>query len=358
MRRSAVHVVAVVLALGCVLAACAPARGEDGPPAASGDFAGLMDVGGRKLFLECHGSGGPTVVLQSGFPNAADIWSVGAERPPSVMQGTAGFTRVCAYDRAGYGFSDVGPLPRDGAAIARDLDEALRGARETGPYLVVGHSAGGMYARLFAARRKGEVIGLVLVDPTVEQTLPSRDLDGLGAIRTRVERCLASAGDPDERCQRQLGRPGDTSPEARRKAWEARLSELNEIFGRASEQVRRARPVLHDVPAYVLTASETAASAPRSLFPESRSILELQHEEMARLFRNGSQRTVFSSHLIMIDRPDTVLDAVSAMVSAHRSGLEPPPLPPSEGLPGLEEPLSPSDEPYGGSEPPAWEVLR
>ena len=96
MRRSRVRVGAVVIALTVVLAACSSAQGETDPPAGRaaepGDFAGLVDVGGRNLYLECRGRGSPTVVLQSGFPNAADIWSVGAERPPSVMEGVAGFT--------------------------------------------------------------------------------------------------------------------------------------------------------------------------------------------------------------------------------------------------------------------------
>ncbi|MGH6965185.1 MAG: alpha/beta fold hydrolase, partial [Phenylobacterium sp.] len=86
------------------------------------------------------------MLLESGFGAGAFAWG---QAQPIVAR----TTRVCSYDRAGYGFSDPGPSPRDGAAIARDLDAALRRAGERGPFVIVGHSAGGLYARLFAARR-------------------------------------------------------------------------------------------------------------------------------------------------------------------------------------------------------------
>ncbi len=70
-------------------------------PAASGDFAGLVDVGGHQVHLECHGSGSPTVILQSGYPNAGDIWTVAEAHPPPVAEGLAELTRVCSYDRPG-----------------------------------------------------------------------------------------------------------------------------------------------------------------------------------------------------------------------------------------------------------------
>lgn len=332
-RRIAAGVSRSLLAGLVVLAGltgCASGK-SDAAPARPGKLQPLPD--GRKINLRCSGRGGPTVLLEAGFGAGSNAWV-------KVQPTLARFGRVCAYDRAGYGFSDAGPLPRDGASIARDLDLALRGAREAGPFVVVGHSAGGLYARLFAARRKDDVVGLVLVDPTVEQRRIAPGQDGLGGIRARVQRCLASAEAPDARCERELARPGDTTAEARRKAWEGRLSELDEIFGRTSEQVARVGPVIADVPAYVLTASATADAAPKVLFPEARSVLELQHEAMAAAFRNGSRRTVFSSHLIMIDRPDTVIDAVEAMVKAYRADQPPPPLPPDEAaLPPMEDPL-------------------
>jgi pimeloyl-ACP methyl ester carboxylesterase len=336
------------LALSASLAGCAAGEPASDAGRKPGELATLPD--GRRINLRCTGRGTPTVVLESGF----GAWSTAWGKVQPVLART---TRVCAYDRAGYGFSDVGPLPRDGANIARDLDYALRAAREKGPFLVVGHSAGGLYGRLFAARRKDEVVGLVLVDPTVERRAPSPEQDGLNGMRRRLERCLASVDAPDAACTRQLGRPQDETPAARREAWEARLSELNEIFARSSDQVARLGTVIADIPAYVITASETADAAPKVLYPELRSVLELQHEAMAAQFRNGSRRTVFSSHLVMNDRPDTVIDAAQAMITAYRAGEAPPPLPPSESAIGEPE-APPQNTPLPGADAPPPTLLR
>ena len=127
---------ALSIAGGCRPAVGALAGALDRP----GEIVQLAD--GRKLNFRCAGRGAPTVLLESGFGADSRAWS-------KVQPTVAETTRVCAYDRAGYGFSDPGPLPRDGAAIARDLDQALTQAEILGPFVVVGHSAGGLYARLY-----------------------------------------------------------------------------------------------------------------------------------------------------------------------------------------------------------------
>src|ERR1700761_7502847 len=168
-----------VLLLICLLAGCA-GSGRD-------RFAKLPD--GRHLHLVCEGAGSPVVLLESGFGATA---GAGVRVQPELAKRE----RVCAYDRAGYGKSDPGPEPRDGAAIAADLDQALTAEHIAGPFVVVGHSAGGLYARLFADRRKGQVVGMVLVDPTVEHQDRAFAVFGPGAgslvpIQNATERCLA-----------------------------------------------------------------------------------------------------------------------------------------------------------------------
>ncbi|MBX3486143.1 alpha/beta hydrolase [Phenylobacterium sp.] len=322
--------IALAILLASAAAGCGgtfgPAQAEDATP---GALVALED--GRHINLRCSGRGSPTVILEAGFSAYSRAWS-------KVQPTLSRTTRVCSYDRAGYGFSDPGPSPRDGAAIARDLDRTLEVAKEEGPYVVVGHSAGGLYARLFAARRPGEVRGLVLLDPTVEVVAPP-GRDGLNGIRRRVQRCLAAAsaspqpppGAPEwEGCV-----PGWADDHVRRAArdpdtWRNQLSELDAIFGRTSEQVGRLGSLLDDVPAYVITASETAAAAQRVGLGRPESLAELQHLRLALSFRPGFQRTVYSSHLVMNERPEVVIEAVSAMVKAVRSGMPPEPLPPSE----------------------------
>jgi pimeloyl-ACP methyl ester carboxylesterase len=117
----------------------------------------LVDVGGHRLYIECTGSGSPTVVLQSGLGASSADWAL-------VTSAVARTTRVCAYDRAGHGRSDEVPVPQDGLALAADLHTLLDRAGVAKPYVLVGHSSGGPYVRVFAAQHPDEVAGMVLID--------------------------------------------------------------------------------------------------------------------------------------------------------------------------------------------------
>jgi pimeloyl-ACP methyl ester carboxylesterase len=125
----------------------------------------LVDVGGRRLYVHCTGSGSPTVVLVSGLAETSVYW--GGWIAPAVAQTTT----VCAYDRAGQGWSDPPPSPQDGAAVASDLHTLLNRAQIPGPYVLVGHSTGGVYARIFAARYPDQVAGMVLLDSQPNEAL-------------------------------------------------------------------------------------------------------------------------------------------------------------------------------------------
>jgi len=125
----------------------------------------LIDVGGHRLHLSCTGSGSPTVVLEPGAGNTSSIlgWIT-----PAVARGT----RVCVYDRAGRGWSEPADTPRDGARTAADLHTLLQRGHVPGPYVLAGHSFGGLYALSFAARYPDEVAGMVLVDSTAPASTP------------------------------------------------------------------------------------------------------------------------------------------------------------------------------------------
>jgi pimeloyl-ACP methyl ester carboxylesterase len=114
-------------------------------------------VGGHRLHLHCTGTGSPTVVLASGLGEMSSSW---ARIAPAV----APTTRVCAYDRAGQGWSDDAARPQDGLAIARDLHALLEAAGERAPFVLVGHSIGGTYAMTYAAQYPAQVAGMVLFD--------------------------------------------------------------------------------------------------------------------------------------------------------------------------------------------------
>ena len=129
------------------------------------------------MYLECRGRGGPTVVLVSGYGDGATTWSVldPGVREPAVLAGVARSNRVCAYDRPntllrpeGRSRSDPVAQPRTAADAVGELHALLRAARLPGPYVLVGHSLGGMFVRLYASTYPRQVAGLVLVDATYE----------------------------------------------------------------------------------------------------------------------------------------------------------------------------------------------
>jgi pimeloyl-ACP methyl ester carboxylesterase len=153
-------------------------------PAAEYDFAGLVDIGGgRRIYLECRGAGSPTVVLEAGYRSSGRFWSddlrpAGAPRT-MVLTGVSGFTRVCAYDRPGTvaslkdnvrpSRSDPVPQPRTASDAVADLHTLLLSAGVPGPYVLAGHSLGGLFVRLYASTYPSDVVGLILVDAYSER---------------------------------------------------------------------------------------------------------------------------------------------------------------------------------------------
>ncbi len=150
-------------------------------PAASeptGDFTGLIDIGGRSMYLEGHGSGEPTVVLVTGYRASSRYWTDDLLHPDAprkmVMEGVAEFARVYSYDRPGTyaeikndifpSRSDAIAQPRTAPDVVAELHATLQAAAVPGPYVMAAHSLGGLFARLYASTYPDEVVGLILVD--------------------------------------------------------------------------------------------------------------------------------------------------------------------------------------------------
>jgi pimeloyl-ACP methyl ester carboxylesterase len=117
----------------------------------------MVDVGTHRLHINCVGEGSPTVVLEAALPGMSAHWV-------RVQQQLSQTTRVCAYDRAGSGWSEAGPKPRDARQISSELHSLLKNAGTQGPFVLVGDSYGGLYARMYADRYPADVAGVVLVD--------------------------------------------------------------------------------------------------------------------------------------------------------------------------------------------------
>ena len=285
----------------------------------------LVDVGGHRIHIHCTGSGSPTVVLEAGLGLTALLWR-------AVQPGIAAFTTVCSYDRAGYGYSDPGPLPRTVERRVDDLRAALRGAGRPPPYVLVGHSAGGLAARSFQHRFPGEVVGVVLVDSSHEDQFvraPPSLAAGMRAEGSQAE--VAAALQPLGVTRlllafiaRQAGVPQDLADEyvalsVRRPYLEAVRSETDQLLGRKDVPPG---VTLGELPLVVLTAGKAGeldlppadAAAFRRLWVE-----ELQ-PELARLSSRSRQVTVEGSgHLIPMEEPGAVVEAVRQVVDEIRA---------------------------------------
>ena len=303
----------------------------DDPSAHPGRLVQLPD--GRRMNFRCSGAGSPTVIFESGFEGTSMAWY-------KVAPLIAKSRRACAYDRAGSGFSDAGPLPRDGASIAKDLDQGLKAAGIGGPYVMVGHSAGGLYVRLFADRRPRDVVGMVLVDPSVEHqdtrfaAAFGPGAGALTALHDRVARCLAAAernglpsGDPQLAPCVPPRRPQESvaaydarlAQAVRPAAWRTQLSELDTLWTTTSDQMDLGRSSYGDMPLIVLTATTTYAGPPGSANEAAGRLWTSLHREIAARSSRGEEQAVAGSgHLMMLDRPDAIAAAVEKVISEAR----------------------------------------
>ena len=152
----------------------------EAPPTieAAGPYSGRFGIGGRKLFLRCTGSGGPTVVFQGGLTTD---WA-------GVQDKVGRFTRACSYDPANgpWGRSDPAPTPRTARDVVADLHALLAAANVPGPYVLVGHSDGGLFAQLYASAHPDQVHGLVLID-AVHQNYYARRIAMLKRLLPHAE---------------------------------------------------------------------------------------------------------------------------------------------------------------------------
>ena len=136
----------------------------------------LIDVNGHKMHINCIGNKSPTIILDSGTGGFSLEWK-------NIQHSLSQYVRVCAYDRAGYGWSDMGPLPRTTKRITHELHTLLQNAGIHGPYIMVGHSFGGFTAQYFARNFNNEIAGIVLIDSSHEEQVYRLPENGKDVVR-------------------------------------------------------------------------------------------------------------------------------------------------------------------------------
>lgn len=322
--------IALLLGLSANLARAAP----DAPLVADPAYAHaeqLIEVEPhRRLNLYCIGTGSPTVVFESGLTDDIPVW--GRAQPEIAKQ-----IRACAYDRAGVGFSDPARRPGTSRNIVDDLHRLLRRASIKPPYVLVGHSYGGLSVVLYADLYPKEVEGIVLLDPALEnqvrhvrENFPSYDKSFVQPTLEDQRACVvaATAGfvpgtKPYEKCLPQpVPTPSDPikfvrfsqalSPGNQR----ATMSEWESLMtGRSGEQARIARRSFHDMPLIILAIP----LGPQPLVPDETQAEQdaihaargLELEALAHRSTRGVLRFVpDTSHYIQSDQPAAVAGAI------------------------------------------------
>ncbi|MGD0142682.1 MAG: alpha/beta hydrolase [Rhizomicrobium sp.] len=286
---------------------------------------------GRKLNLYCIGAGSPSVILESGLGGDAYNWR-------AVQDDIAKQTRVCAYDRAGFGKSSPGPLPRDAKAEVADLEALLKAADLRGPYVLVGHSMGSYIVRLFADRHPDDVAGMVLVDPSVENQLPVIEAVS-PAIAEGDKKSLARArhcGMPDlsaDILNDCASPPPSSFPPDLATAWvaghgaasvQAFSSEAESFFAADTPEVAAERRSFGSMPLIVLTRGERSTNIPADQAEAEWTAWNKMHDDLTKLSTVGVNRTVpGANHYIQLDKPDAVVDAVAEVVTKAREQRDP-----------------------------------
>lgn len=291
----------------------------------------LIDVGGRKVHLECAGKGNPTVVLVAGGGAFSIDWAL-------VQAKIATDTRVCSYDRAGLGWSDPGPADETVEQTVADLHKLLRVAGEKGPYVLVGASIGGIYIQAYQREFPDEVAGLVFTNSSSRVGMMTKRKSGL--IWELTEDDLRSAfplpASDRTPAPTRVGEPFDRLPpelQAVRLCLELRLNEEHERtkpgpesilswrkeFVREFEETAGKEHPLGALPVVVLSSGPAAAESVRLSRETASARLDFLSANTVHMTATGS------GHEIHLYQPEMVVRAVEECLSrgSRPSGLPP-----------------------------------
>jgi pimeloyl-ACP methyl ester carboxylesterase len=275
----------------------------------------LVDVGGYRLHINCTGTGGPTVVIDAGLGDWSTMWAW-------VQPEVAKTTQVCTYDRAGNGWSDAGPLPRTAVQYAKELHTLLHEANIPGPYVLVGHSLGGLTVRVFTDMYPSEVAGVVLIDSMSPRQFKQSSVDAAPQINSQsrpftIFSALGRIG-LVRLLVRPLGLVPNLPPELD-KAYVSRMvrpANLQAYLGDESqgmpESGRQADAVktFGDIPLIVLTARQNPITG-----------WQEWQTELLQLSSNSQQLFAESGHGIEIEQPEAAVAAIVKMVELVRQTM-------------------------------------
>lgn len=339
MKKSVARFVFLVSLLAAV---CPLSRAEEASGGVVTDLsyirpAHLADIGGgRKMDILCVGRGSPTVIFEAGLGDQIRAWA-------TVQPQIAHRARACSYDRAGLGFSDPSPRPGTSMNAVADLHRLLVVAAVKPPYVLVGHSLGGMYVRLYADKYPAEIAGMVLVDPVSEEQgrrytaldLSTKTLNDKYVAWIRSECIPAAAKGFDKSSEIYKRCVGDPDPhfsvefnaafadnESTAVHFQAVWSEWANVFRTSSDEVRAARRPFGAMPLIVLSRAPTGLQPNETqTMRDAKNHLWMElHDDLAHLSSRGVNRIVpGTGHYIQFDRPEAVVAAVYEVLDQIRA---------------------------------------
>jgi len=291
----------------------------------------LVDVGGYKMHIHCTGQGSPTIILAAGGADFSPSWAY-------VQPEIAKTTRVCSYDRAGFGWSEPSPYPRTAHTMVEELHTLLVHAGVQGPYVLVGHSLGGLLVRVYAHTYPEQVVGMVMVDAAHEETdlrrstavpkfteVQKRTIDQaarqfrmLAFLRATGMMALVPQSIPDP------GLPQDVlaqyrATNATSRFFETAVAEMYAQEGMLAEARALRMTSFGNMPLIVLSAGrwEPDPAYSDAENQQIRQVLQAMHAELAALSSKGKQIVAEQSgHFVQRDQPDLVIDAIREVVDA------------------------------------------
>jgi len=285
-------IVAILLIL-LGLSACSP--GDDG-----GEMDKRVSVGTHSLHIRCTGKGSPTVVIDTGVGDTSERWT-------SIQAQMAQVTCTCTYDRAGYGASEPGPLPRHSQRAAEELKQLLRNAGVRGPYVLVGHSLGGLNAQVFADRYPELVAGLILLDPAPLAFITGQAFPDLYRIFEQQAAEFQQAAETARQAT-------DAEAQAKANYLEAVASEHAALIADSAAQVA-AIESFGDIALVVI-----GSGVPNPAFGEEAAAFQQFWIEQNRALADKSTNGTFvlapeSSHYLHEDAPALVIDVIRQVVA-------------------------------------------
>lgn len=294
----------------------------------------LVDIGNYKLHIHDTGIGAPTVVLDACLGGNSVYWGL-------VQPEVAKFIQVCSYDRAGLGWSDESPLERTSENIVKELHELLHKAGKSAPYILVGHSSGGINMRLYANMYPEEVYGVILVDSSHEDQLDIFEKidaqfkpSGLQRFKTW---CLNNR--VSQTCMRALRACHVLAPEVNTffpSPLRAHIQALEKLpkalragngewtsFKTSMQQLKNSQNQLFNKPLIVITGCKKR----EDIFPRDRLRMreydkvwvKFQKDFLTKSHKGTQLFAEKSGHFILFDEPDVVIGAIRTMVAQYRN---------------------------------------